>query len=169
MLERMKHADGLGAIYPPMQYSIMALDVLGYPENSGARGGRPAVRKADGGRRRNAFLPAVFFAGLGYRDCAYALGESGYAGADAALAKAAGWLRAREIRRKGDWSMKRPGTEPSGWAFEFQNDWYPDIDDTAMVMLAFPRLTKAKRLLARHRLAAGDAIERRRMGGFRRR
>ena len=50
MLERMKHADGLGAIYPPMQYSIMALDVLGYPAGpSGARRSHSAVRKPDGG------------------------------------------------------------------------------------------------------------------------
>ena len=70
---------------------------------------------------------------------AYALGEAGYGGT-AALSKAADWLIKREIRRNGDWSVKRPYTEPSGWAFEFQNDWYPDIDDTAMVMLAFPHM-----------------------------
>ncbi len=57
------------------------------------------------------------------------------------------WLLAREIRRNGDWSVKRPYTEPSGWAFEFQNDWYPDIDDTAMVLLAFPHM-KASRASA---------------------
>ena len=61
------------------------------------------------------------------------------------VANAADWLLAREIRRKGDWSVKRPDTEPSGWAFEFQNDWYPDIDDTAMVMLAFPHMRASKR------------------------
>src|ERR1019366_4581907 len=66
---------------------------------------------------------------------AYALGEAGL-GDSAALKQAADWLQAREIHRKGDWSVKRPDTEPSGWAFEFENDWYPDIDDTAMVLLA---------------------------------
>ncbi len=60
-----------------------------------------------------------------------------------ALTKAADWLLEREIRRNGDWSVKRPYTEPSGWAFEFRNDWYPDIDDTAMVMLAFPHMRAA--------------------------
>ena len=53
-----------------------------------------------------------------------------------AVRRAADWLLAREIRRKGDWSVKRPATEPSGWAFEYRNEFYPDIDDTAMVMLA---------------------------------
>ena len=53
-----------------------------------------------------------------------------------ALRPAADWLLGKEIRRKGDWSVKRPNTEPSGWAFEYTNEFYPDIDDTAMVMLA---------------------------------
>src|ERR1700694_2441358 len=54
------------------------------------------------------------------------------------MARAADGLISKEVRRKGDWSVKRPDTEPSGWAFEFRNDWYPDIDDTAMGMLAMP-------------------------------
>jgi squalene-hopene/tetraprenyl-beta-curcumene cyclase len=53
-----------------------------------------------------------------------------------ALWRAADWLLAKEVRRKGDWSVKRPNTEPSGWAFEYSNEFYPDVDDTAMVMLA---------------------------------
>ena len=52
------------------------------------------------------------------------------------LTPAADWLLDKEIRRKGDWSIKRPNTEPSGWAFEYCNEYYPDIDDTAMVMLS---------------------------------
>ena len=143
MLERMKHADGLGAIYPPMQYSIMALDALGYEEDSPARA--EAVRQfesliVDDGK--TLFFQPCFSPVWDTAIASYALGETGGKKAEAALAKAAAWLRAREIRRNGDWSVKRPWTEPSGWAFEFQNDWYPDIDDTAMVMLAFPRLTR---------------------------
>ena len=48
----------------------------------------------------------------------------------------ADWLLSKEIRRRGDWSIKRPNLEPSGWCFEFANEFYPDIDDTAMVLLA---------------------------------
>jgi squalene-hopene/tetraprenyl-beta-curcumene cyclase len=51
------------------------------------------------------------------------------------MTKAADWLLRKEVRRKGDWSEKRPNRTPSGWAFEFNNDFYPDIDDTAMVLL----------------------------------
>ena len=47
------------------------------------------------------------------------------------MRRAADWLLAREVRRKGDWSVKRPHTEPSGWAFEYRNEFYPDVDDTA--------------------------------------
>jgi squalene-hopene/tetraprenyl-beta-curcumene cyclase len=65
----------------------------------------------------------------------FALGELG-AVAPAPMRRAADWLIAREIRRRGDWSVKRPDLEPSGWAFEFANEHYPDIDDTAMVLLA---------------------------------
>jgi squalene-hopene/tetraprenyl-beta-curcumene cyclase len=138
MLERMKHADGLGAIYPPMQYAIMALDVLGYKEDSPVR--MEAVRQfenliVDDGKTfffQPCFSP-VWDTAIG----AYALGEAGYSQSPA-LTRAADWLLEREIRRNGDWSVKRPWIEPSGWAFEFNNDWYPDIDDTAMVMLAFP-------------------------------
>jgi len=63
----------------------------------------------------------------------------------AAMNKAADWLQTREIRRRGDWSVKRPDTEPSGWAFEFENDWYPDIDDTAMVLLALQYMPATNR------------------------
>jgi squalene-hopene/tetraprenyl-beta-curcumene cyclase len=65
----------------------------------------------------------------------FALGEHGR-DATEAQRRAADWLIAREIRRRGDWSVKRPDLEPSGWAFEYSNEHYPDIDDTAMVLLA---------------------------------
>jgi squalene-hopene/tetraprenyl-beta-curcumene cyclase len=143
MLERMKHADGLGAIYPPMQYSIMALDVLGYAPDSPVRA--EAVRQfenliVDDGK--TLFFQPCFSPVWDTAIASYALGEAGYGG-DPALSKAADWLLEREIRRNGDWSVKRPYTDPSGWAFEFRNDWYPDIDDTAMVMLAFPHMRAA--------------------------
>ena len=141
MLERMKHSHGLGAIYPPMQYSIMALDVLGYPADHPLR--VDALRHferlmVDDGKTlffQPCFSP-VWDTAIG----GYALGEAGIKEAQPSLTKAVDWLLELEIRRRGDWSVKRPDTEPSGWAFEFRNDWYPDIDDTAMVMLAMPHL-----------------------------
>ena len=147
MLERMKHADGLGAIYPPMQYSIMALDVLGYPESSPVR--VEAVRQFDSlmvDDGKTLFFQPCFSPVWDTAIAAFALGEAGMSRSPA-LTRTIDWLLAREIRRHGDWSVKRPYTEPSGWAFEFQNDWYPDIDDTAMVLLAWPHM-KASRASA---------------------
>jgi len=139
MIERLHHCDGLGAIYPPMMYSVMALDVLGYAEDHPLR--------AEALRQFNTLMvdeEARFF----FQPCfspiwdtaiaAYALADSD--ASNGTLRRAADWLLSKEIRRKGDWSVKRPHTEPSGWAFEYANEFYPDIDDTAMVMLALSRV-----------------------------
>ncbi|MBM3775143.1 MAG: squalene--hopene cyclase, partial [Acidobacteria bacterium] len=143
MLERSEDSDGLGAIYPPMMYAVMALDVLGY------RPDHPARREAlahfenlmvDDGERfflRPCFSPVWDTAIAGY-----ALAQAGYPAAE--LRRSAEWLLAREVRRRGDWAVKRPGLAPSGWAFEFRNPFYPDIDDTAMVLLALARGRGAK-------------------------
>ncbi len=135
MIERLGDSDGLGAIYPPMMYSVMALDVLGYAQDHPLR--VEALRQfhnlmVDDGERF--FFQPCFSAIWDTSIAAYALGQADPG--DASLRAAADWMLAREIRRKGDWSVKRPNVEPSGWAFEYRNDFYPDIDDTAMVMLA---------------------------------
>lgn len=135
MLERLEHSDGLGAIYPPMMYAVMALDALGYAENHPLR--VEAVEQfnrlmVDDGERF--FFQPCFSPVWDTAMAAYALGQSDEK--HPALGRATDWFLAREIRRKGDWAVKRPKAEPSGWAFEYLNDFYPDIDDTAMVLLA---------------------------------
>jgi squalene-hopene/tetraprenyl-beta-curcumene cyclase len=139
MLERFQNSDGLGAIYPPMMYSIMALDLLGYGPDSPER--REAQRQfdrllVDDGERF--FFQPCFSPVWDTAIAMYSL-----AGAEAApretLERAARWLLSKEARRRGDWAVKRPATEPSGWYFEFANEFYPDIDDTAMVLLALAR------------------------------
>ncbi len=137
MLEHFKYSDGLGAIYPPMMYSVMALDVLGYEKNHPLR--VEALRHFEHLMQENEerfFFQPCFSPVWDTAIAAYALGEAGLSKSKP-LQRAADWLLKNEIRRKGDWSVKRPDTEPSGWAFEFRNDQYPDIDDTAMVMLGF--------------------------------
>ena len=69
-----------------------------------------------------------------------ALRDAGVAADDPALVRAAGWLLDEEVRVPGDWAVRRPALEPGGWAFEFENDNYPDIDDTAEVVLALRRV-----------------------------
>jgi squalene-hopene/tetraprenyl-beta-curcumene cyclase len=139
MLERTRYSDGLAAIYPPMMYVIMALDLLGYPpdhpDRVEAQKKFDALMVDDG--QRFFFQPCysvVWDAAI----AAFALGESNQPPEDA-LRRCADWLLTKEVRRKGDWAVKRPNTEPSGWYFEFANEFYPDIDDTAMVLLALSR------------------------------
>jgi squalene-hopene/tetraprenyl-beta-curcumene cyclase len=148
MLERLDNSDGLGAIYPPMMYSVMALDVLGVTPDDPVR--VEALRQfnalmVDDGERF--FFQPCFSPVWDTAIAAYALAES--AGTHQACAAAVKWLAEREVRRKGDWAVKRPAVQPSGWAFEYRNEFYPDIDDTAMVVLA---LAAAR--------APGDGVER---------
>jgi squalene-hopene/tetraprenyl-beta-curcumene cyclase len=136
MLERMRSADGLGAIYPSIMYSIMAMDVLGYEPD------QPDLVEA---LRHFNNLQLETPDRLEFQPCVspvwdtaialFALGETKTLSVDAGR-QAADWLLDREVRRKGDWAVKRPDLLPSGWAFEFANESYPDIDDTAMVLLA---------------------------------
>ena len=136
VLERTRYSGGLGAIYPSMMYVVMMLDLLGYPKN------HPDRQEAEDqfnsllvDNERGFFFQPCFSVVWDSAIVAYALGESGEA-TPAALDRAADWLVGKEIRRKGDWSVKRPNIEPSGWYFEFANEFYPDIDDTAQVLLA---------------------------------
>ncbi len=139
MAERLHHSDGLGAIYPPMMYAVMALDALGYREDHPVR--VEAIRQFNGlmvddGKRFffQPCFPPIWDTAI----AAYALSQITVD--KAPLRRAADWLLSKEVRRKGDWSVKRPQAEPSGWAFEYTNEFYPDVDDTAMVMLALSRL-----------------------------
>jgi squalene-hopene/tetraprenyl-beta-curcumene cyclase len=68
-----------------------------------------------------------------------ALSDAGVAGWRPAMDRAARWLLDREVRQKGDWSVSNPGLDPAGWFFEYQNAFYPDTDDTAMVLMALAR------------------------------
>lgn len=140
MLERTRYADGLGAIYPPMQYFIMALDLLGYPPDHPDRveAQQQFDRLIVNTDERFYFQPCfsvVWDAAI----AAFAIGDSADPDVDDALRRCANWLLTKEVRHKGDWSVKRPKTQPSGWYFEFANEFYPDIDDTAMVLLALSK------------------------------
>jgi squalene-hopene/tetraprenyl-beta-curcumene cyclase len=139
MLSRTRYTDGLGGIYPPMMYAIMALDLLGYapdhPHRVEAQKQFDALMVDDG--RRFFFQPCfsvVWDSGI----AGFAVGESAEPPREA-LRKCADWLLTKEVRHQGDWSVKRPKTQPGGWYFEFANEFYPDIDDTAMVLLALSR------------------------------
>src|SRR5579875_3875828 len=135
---RRQEADGLwGGIQPPVVYSVMALHALGYPVD------HPVVRSAlDGiesftiddakGRRLEACQSPVWDTAL----AVVALCDAGVDPAEPPVSRAVRWLLGEEVAVAGDWAVRRPGLAPGGWAFEFHNDNYPDIDDTAEVVLA---------------------------------
>ncbi|MGA2182060.1 MAG: squalene--hopene cyclase [Bryobacteraceae bacterium] len=149
ILARTRYTDGLGAIYPPMQYTIMALDLLGYaadhPDRVEAQRQFDRLMVAhDEGNDKRFFFQPCFSVVWDTAMAAHAMGSAAEPPQES-LARAAGWLLTKEVRRKGDWSIKRPNTPPSGWYFEFANEFYPDIDDTAMVLLALGRSVAPER------------------------
>ncbi|MDG4787431.1 squalene--hopene cyclase [Micromonospora sp. WMMD1102] len=141
-----QEADGSwGGIQPPWVYSLIALHLLGYPLShpvlrSGLAGlERFTVREEtpDGPvRRLEACQSPVWDTAL----AVVALADAGLPAEHPALGTAADWLLAEEVRVPGDWSVRRPRLAPGGWAFEFDNDGYPDTDDTAEVLLALRRV-----------------------------
>lgn len=136
MLERFQGSDGLGAIFPPMVWSIIALRCLGYRDDSSElrycyeRLEGLFIEEGDTLRLQPCKSP-VWDTALTLR----ALAASGLAGDHPAIAKAVRWLLDMQIHRPGDWCAKVQA-EPGGWCFEYANDFYPDVDDTAMVMMA---------------------------------
>jgi squalene-hopene/tetraprenyl-beta-curcumene cyclase len=138
---RRQEADGCwGGIQPPWVYSLMALSLLGYPNDhpvmrAGLAGLDGFIIDDERGRRLEACQSPVWDTAL----AVVALADAGVDREDAGMVAAARWLVAEEISVPGDWTVRRPHLAPSGWAFEFANDHYPDIDDTAEVVLALDR------------------------------
>ncbi|WP_327288020.1 squalene--hopene cyclase [Streptomyces sp. NBC_01198] len=142
IIER-QEADGCwGGIQPPAVYSVIALHLLGYDlEHPVLKAGldsldRFAVWPEEGVRMIEACQSPVWDTCL----AAIALADAGLPADHPALVKAADWMLEEQITRPGDWSVQRPQLAPGGWAFEFHNDNYPDIDDTAEVVLALRRV-----------------------------
>ena len=142
MLERFEGTNGLAAIFPAILNSLIALKAMGYPDD------HPDVLRAESELKRlehetpdtvrlEPCLSPVWDTAI----TIIALHESGLASDHPALQKATSWVLDREIRFRGDWQFKNPvKVEPSGWVFEFDNKWNPDVDDTAMVLLALRKI-----------------------------
>jgi squalene-hopene/tetraprenyl-beta-curcumene cyclase len=149
-----QEADGSwGGIQPPMVYSTIALVLQGYPLDhpviaAALRGLEGFAVDDETGRRIEACQSPVWDTALAVT----ALLDAGTPPEDAAIKAAQDWLLKKEVTVVGDWSVRRPGLAPGGWAFEFENVHYPDIDDTAEVVLALRRGSMAP---------AGDAACRR--------
>jgi squalene-hopene/tetraprenyl-beta-curcumene cyclase len=134
-LDHCRNSDGLGAIYPAMMYTIMALEALGYPaDHPDLIDAKAHFEKLITETEDEIYFQPCFSPVWDTAYAAFALAEAGQPNAEA-LRKSADWLLSKEIRRRGDWSVKRPHLQPSGWAFEYNNEPYPDIDDTAIVLM----------------------------------
>jgi squalene-hopene/tetraprenyl-beta-curcumene cyclase len=147
MLERFEGSDGLAAIFPAMLNALIALKALGYPDD------HPEVIRAEHELKKlehetetSVRIEPCFSPVWDTAIVAICLVESGVPPNHPALAKSCAWLMDKEIRFRGDWKYKNPvDVEPSGWVFEFQNKWNPDVDDTAMVLLALRQIPSADR------------------------
>ncbi len=140
MTERMGDGSaGLGAIYPAMLNSLIALEVLGHKNN------KPLFRKAEkdfeglfvqdpDAFRIQPCLSPVWDTAITALAVAESLQDEEQM--HPSLERAADWLESKEVRFEGDWKIKNPEPEPSGWAFEHDNKFYPDTDDTMMVLMA---------------------------------
>jgi squalene-hopene/tetraprenyl-beta-curcumene cyclase len=142
--ERLNGEDGLGAIYPAMANTVMMFDILGYPkDHPHAAVARASVEKLvvidDHESYCQPCVSPVWDTGL----ACHALMESGDETAAADVRRGLKWLLPRQVLDvKGDWAGRRPDVRPGGWAFQYANPHYPDLDDTAMVVMALDRMRK---------------------------
>ncbi len=155
MLNRLEMTDGLGAIYPAMMNAIIALRCLGYSEDDPqVIRARDEFEKLGIEQAATEDMPEPTFR---MQPCmspvwdtaqaVYALGEAGVPADDPRMVKAADWLLSKEVRHKGDWAVKVPNVEPGGWYFEYANEFYPDTDDTAQVLMALSKVNNPRERL----------------------
>ena len=146
-MTRLNGEDGLGAIFPPMANLLMALDSLGYPREHETR---KTVRRSldllltepkDGSQYCQPCVSPIWDTGL----AALAVMETGEAPDGERLRATNEWMRERQITEvDGDWAVMRPDAPAGGWAFQYNNDHYPDVDDTAVVAMALDRADREK-------------------------
>ncbi|WP_156679929.1 squalene--hopene cyclase [Sphingomonas profundi] len=147
VLERLNGADGLGAIYPAMANSVMMFDALGYPADHPARAiARESVERLLVHRDDETYCQPCVSPVWDTALAAHAMLEVGTEAAEAQAARALGWLSPRQVLDvAGDWAEQRPDVRPGGWAFQYGNAHYPDLDDTAVVVMAMDRAAVADR------------------------
>lgn len=143
LLEHMEGCDGLGAIFPPMVYILIAFRLLGYKDD------HPVIQKAQQDLR-DLYLPGPGPDEIRVQPChspvwdtgiaMHALAEAELSSDSDAAQRATQWLLEKECRASSDWQKNCPGAPSAGWFFEFNNPHYPDVDDTAMVTMSLSRI-----------------------------
>ena len=139
--ERLNGEDGLGAIYPAMANSVMMFDWLGYaPDHPHRAIARQSVENLLVITDEEAYCQPCVSPVWDTALAAHAMLEAGGADNEAQAGAALGWLKSRQVLDvAGDWADIRPGVRPGGWAFQYNNAHYPDLDDTAVVVMAMDR------------------------------
>ena len=137
--ERLNGEDGLGAIYPAMANSVMMYDVMGFtPDHPDRAIARKSVDKLLVVKNDEAYCQPCVSPVWDTALVCHALMEA--QGDATRIAQAHEWLKARQVLDvKGDWAEERPDVRPGGWAFQYNNAHYPDLDDTAVVVMALDR------------------------------
>jgi squalene-hopene/tetraprenyl-beta-curcumene cyclase len=142
--ERLNGEDGMGAIYPPMANIVMMYEVLGkgedFPPRAVTRRGIDKLLVI--GEHEAYCQPCVSPVWDTALTC-HALAEAGGEETLAKMKQGLDWLKPRQVLDlKGDWAVKAPNVRPGGWAFQYNNDYYPDLDDTAVVVMAMDRVQR---------------------------
>ena len=157
--ERLNGEDGLGAIYPAMANSVMMFDALGYAEDHPDRAiARKSVEKLlvfreNGEVYCQPCVSPVWDTAL----AAHAMLEAGGEDAERAAIRGLDWLKPLQVLDvKGDWADEKPNVRPGGWAFQYNNAYYPDLDDTAVVVMAMDRARQRLALRATVRPSPGE-------------
>jgi squalene-hopene/tetraprenyl-beta-curcumene cyclase len=173
MREHYADSDGLGAIFPPMIYNAIVLRCLGVPDDDPEivwalkQLDDLMIPERDTLRLQPCHSPVwdTALALIALADAQLMRSEEGGVRREnhrsslltphSSLQKGVDWLLEREVRRPGDWSWANRGLEPGGWCFEYRNGFYPDVDDTAMVLMALARTGHAKQASARPAVQRG--------------
>ncbi|MGN6116873.1 MAG: squalene--hopene cyclase [Nitrobacter sp.] len=139
--ERLNGEDGMGAIFPPMANAVMVYDALGYPESYPPRKlQRDGIDKLLVVGEEEAYCQPCVSPVWDTALACHALFEAGGDEAQRDIKQGLDWLLPRQVLDvKGDWAVKRPDVRPGGWAFQYANAHYPDLDDTAVVVMAMDR------------------------------
>ena len=147
---------GWGGIQPAMLNSVMALHSLGYPHDhpamaKGIQAIEDFLMETDGHLLFQPCVSPVWDTVWAVK----ALLDSGFPNDHPVVVKSANWIIDQQIFKTGDWQIKNPQLEPGGWAFEFANDWYPDVDDTAVILYTLKRVQELEEKKKDRALARG--------------
>jgi len=155
ILEHQEPSGDWGGIQPAMVNSILALAAMGKDlADEPIKRGLEALERFTIEKGGEVVLQSCISPVWDTALTALALEYSGLERDHNSLAKACRWLTQKQIFQKGDWCIKKPGLKPGGWAFEFENNWYPDVDDTAVVLMLLYRFAD-KGYINRENLESG--------------